>query len=69
MFDAIRRLFAPPVADTSRAEALCAARAKRNAAAIEYREAREIGDTRRMNTAHKSYRHATTDVVRLEIGA
>jgi len=68
MFGVFRRFFAERPADP-RVVALCEARAKRNAAAVEYREAREIGDTRRMNTAHKSYRHATTDVVRLEIGA
>jgi hypothetical protein len=68
MFGVFRRFFAERPVDP-RAAALCEARAKRNAAAVEYREAREIGDTRRMNTAHKSYRHATTDVVRLEIGA
>lgn len=51
-----------------RIEAMSAARAKRDAALKAYREARVAGDTRRMNEAHRSLRHATTDLVRLELG-
>ena len=54
--------------DRQRAEALSAARAKRNAALAEYAEAKRAGDTRRMHDAHRSARHATVDLVRLELG-
>ena len=60
-----RRRKAEPV--DQRVLALRDAKAKRDAAMNEYRAAREIGDTRRMNEAHRSLRHATTDLVRLEL--
>lgn len=48
--------------------ALRDARAKREAAMADYRDAKAVGDTRRMHEAHRSVRHATTEVVRLELG-
>lgn len=52
----------------ARAEALSAAKAKRNAAMAAYREAKAREDTRSIGDALRSLRHATTDVVRLELG-
>lgn len=52
----------------ARAEALCAAKAKRAAAMAAYREAKAREDTRSIGDALRSLRHATADVVRLELG-
>lgn len=50
------------------ANALSAARAKREAAWNAYQAAKIRGDTRSMKEAHRSLRHATTDLVRMELG-
>ena len=42
------------------------ARARRWEAAQDYAKAKEIGDTRRQNYAHRRFRRATTEVLRLE---
>lgn len=52
----------------AQAEALAAAKAKRLAAHTAYCEAKARGDSRAMHEAHRSYRHATLDVMRLELG-
>jgi hypothetical protein len=66
MLSAIKRLFSPKV--DGQALALAEARAKRNAAIAAYKQAKDAGDTRLMHEAQRSVRHATTDLVRIEVG-